>query len=772
MALNRNSCCLLASASGMAITIALASAASAQPADNGASAPALEEVTVQGVRGFGTKVSQIGGFRGAQIIDVPATINVLPRDLIDSQGMKSLNDVLKNVAGSGTAQTSPVVTSNQTIRGIAIDNRNGFRIDGSLPIINLVELPLEDKERVEILKGASGIYYGFASPAGVINLTMKRPTQDPMLDLTLMGNQYGQAGAAVDFGNTVADGLFGYRINAVYEGENPGINNEYGNRSLIAGAFDFKPTDNFTSQLDLEHIYKKQAEPGVFRFASVPVTPTLANPYPTFAIPDVKTIDPTTNPAPDWALYRGEETNVLWHNVYNITDWWDFVADAGDSKFSRTRNSWTIQPTNFVTGAGTAQYLLSTQENENRNLRFQTDATFDTWFLKHSLTVGWSVNQRDGYAANSPQTACTGGIYINTTTASTNQSCQTGITSVNGVAVNYLNPTWAGLVSRAVPVANSAYYNGKTERIEDSGFTVFDRIQYGEYVEVSAGGRFGNYNDEVIKPTRSKVFHAVPNTTAEAVTVKPFGNNDLAVYASYSEALESGMTAPTTTVNSGQVTPPLPSVQTEIGVKSEVFEGLLMTADFFTIHRGSTFTNAANVFVTDGQAKFQGVEMNIAGAITEDLSVYATGLLLMAKQQTGAPTCGPGTALGTLGGSCPTFTPTLVGLQLSNTGKGYGSFFAEYKLGSIFPVLDGAKINGGFNYVDHRPIDSNNRANLGGYTTFDAGGSYDIDAFQYPMTVRVAAKNIFGLRYWVGGDQDFLAEGVPTSVEMSLKVHL
>ena len=335
--------------------------------------PALEEVTVQGVRGFGSNVSQLGGFRGAQLIDVPATVNVLPRDLLDAQSAQGLNDILKNISGSSTAQTSPVVTSNETIRGIALDNRNAFRLDGSLPFINLLELPIEDKERVEVLKGAAGLYYGFASPAGVINATMKRPTQDPLLDVTAFGNGFGANGVAVDFGNTVGNGLFGYRINGVYAGENPGITNEWGNRSLIAGAFDFRPIKGLVSELDLEHIYKKQPEPGIFRWVADLPTATIANPYPTFAIPDAKTVDPTVNFAPSWALYRAEETNVLWHNTYNITDWWDIVADAGDSKFSRTRNSWTLQPTNFATGAGTAQYLLSTQENENRNLRFQTD---------------------------------------------------------------------------------------------------------------------------------------------------------------------------------------------------------------------------------------------------------------------------------------------------------------------------------------------------------------------------------------------------------------
>ena len=119
--------------------------------------------------------------------------------------------------------------------------------------------------------------------------------------------------------------------------------------------------------------------------------------------------------------------------------------------------------------------------------------------------------------------------------------------------------------------------------------------------------------------------------------------------------------------------------------------------------------------MADGKVKYEGVEFNVSGSVTEDLSVYATGMLLMAKQQSGAATCGPGTAVGTLNGACAGFTPTLVGLEISNTAKGYGSIFAEYKLGHLIPMLDGVAINGGMYYTDHRPIDSQNRANLGGY---------------------------------------------------------
>ncbi len=748
-----------------------------------ASSPTLETVTVQGVRGFSSDVSQIGGFRGAQLIDTPATIAVLPRDLLDAQQVGGMNDLLKNVAGANSAQTGFTVTSNQSIRGIPLDNRNGFRMDGSLPFVNLIDLPMEDKERVEVMKGAAGLYYGFASPAGVINVTLKRPTQDPMWDVKLFGNAFGGAGIATDFGGTVGNGKFGYRINGVYSGVNYGIDHQQGTRSLISGAFDYHPIESVTMQVDVEHIYKSLPEPGLFRFVTTP-TPTLANPYPAIAIPDIKSIDPKTNFAPNWAQYRAEETNVLSHNVWSITDQFELSVDVGDSKFSRLRAFTTIQPTNILTGAGTEQFAFSTQQNENRNARIQAAGTFDTFGLTHNAMVGWSDNVRDTFSVNAPQTACTAatggsGVYQGATTFAANPlnpntqiatatACQSGITSVNGVAVNYLNPTFVnGMARQAAPA-----FTGNVGRIDDSGFYIFDRISYGEYVDLLAGGRFGNYNDITIKPNKIKNNHAAPATQSEGIVVKPFGNKDLSIYASYVEALETPGLGPITVVNAGQPLPPLPSAQREIGVKSEFFEGLLLTADYFNIHRAATYANAANFFVEDGQRKYEGFEVSAAGNVTDDLAIYANLLNMMAKNISGAPTCGPGTAVGTVGGTCKNFTPTIVGLQVSNTAKFYGSLFAQYQLGSVFPQLEGLAINGGMYYIGNRPMNDLNQANLGGYTTFDLGLAYSTDAFDYPMTFRINAANVGNARYWASGDANLISQGVPGTVNLSLEAHL
>ena len=43
-------------------------------------------------------------------------------------------DALRNTAGVTSSQTSPTVYNNISIRGIAVDNRANYRLNGSLPM--------------------------------------------------------------------------------------------------------------------------------------------------------------------------------------------------------------------------------------------------------------------------------------------------------------------------------------------------------------------------------------------------------------------------------------------------------------------------------------------------------------------------------------------------------------------------------------------------------------------------------------------------------------
>jgi iron complex outermembrane receptor protein len=605
--------------------------------------PVLEEIVVTADRAnsYSADLVQAGSFRGARQLDTPLTISVIPNEVIQAQQAQGLLDALRNTAGVTSAQTSPTVYSNVAIRGINVENRGNYRLDGSLPIVNLIDLPLEDKDRVEALKGASALYYGFTTPSGIINLTMKRPTVEPYVAAKVFGNGYGALGGHLDVGGT--KGIFGARVNAVYGSVDPGIDNTRGHRSLLAGAFDIKPTDSVTIKVDAEHILKEVNEPGVYRFTTPP-QPTLTNLYPKIPLPPV--LDPKTNFGPDWASNRAEETNLLGTVDWKLSPAWVASISAGTSRVVRDRHFNTLNPTNYVTGEGTLTISLQPGSTfKNTNTRAELAGTFNTGFLTHELLVGASQNVRDAFNSTNVNVTCPGA-----TPTSPRVPC----------TQNFYNP-------RPIPETAFPVRTGGRTRIDDVGYYLFDRVKVTNWLQVLGGVRKSDYTESNLD-TDTDTFADKPTSLSGGVVIKP--KSWLSVYGTYIEGLETSPGAPGTAVNAGAQLPAATSKQYEGGIKFEPIRSLLGQVAYFHIDRASNFVNAANVYVQDGRAIYKGEEISLTGEIMKDWSVFLSGLFLDATQESGQPT----TIVTNRNGSV-TITPTANGLEIENTAKRQYSLF-------------------------------------------------------------------------------------------------
>ncbi|MFT4246442.1 MAG: TonB-dependent receptor plug domain-containing protein [Pseudomonas sp.] len=91
------------------------------------------------------------------------------------RGLSGLYDAVRDTAGVTRQQNGGDTWDPLVIRGIAVANRTNYRLNGLMPVMNFSQVLLEDKERVEVLKGASALYYGFTSPAGVVNKPVPEP---------------------------------------------------------------------------------------------------------------------------------------------------------------------------------------------------------------------------------------------------------------------------------------------------------------------------------------------------------------------------------------------------------------------------------------------------------------------------------------------------------------------------------------------------------------------------------------------------------------------
>lgn len=552
-------------------------------------APAeLAPVDVIGERAGSYKSNsvQVGTFRDLAPLDVPQTSNVVTREVLDAQAASGLFDALRNTAGVTRSQLSGSTYDNIAIRGILVENRGNYRLNGSLPIINLIDVPLENKERVEVLKGASSLYYGFVPPSGIVNLVTRRAGRQDVTDFTVTANQYGGASVHADIGRRFGDAQqFGARVNLVEGREDTGIANYSGSRQLASAALDFRASRDLQFKLDLEHYRKAVSEQAAIRI------PTASNGR--ISLPAVP--DSRQNLAAEWQRYDAEATNLLFRTDYSINDSWSLLLEAGKARTERDRHFSEFRNYSLASGNGTLlNYFARGQTYDNENYRAEMTGRLSTGPLAHEVSLGYNLNRR-GSASGTSATPI-------------------------GVAQNLYDPVPIARLSPAYTVPSSS------SDIRDAGWYLSDRIQISERWQAMAGLRSSSYRST----SASSRYEADDVTPSLSLMFKP--NPKTSVYASYIEGLEESGQAPLNRANAGEWLAPAVAKQKEIGVKAEVAQGVLLQAAWFDIRRPSTAVDAANRFVLNGLAEYKGVELAASGEINRDLSVIASALFLDASQ--------------------------------------------------------------------------------------------------------------------------------------------
>ncbi|CAH1386612.1 TonB-dependent siderophore receptor [Candidatus Nitrotoga sp. M5] len=568
---------------------------------------------------FKSNFVQVGTFRDMAPLDIPQTSNVITREVLDAQATTSLFGALRNTAGVTRSAISGSTYDNIAIRGILVENRGNYRLNGSLPIINLISTPVENKERVEVLKGASSLYYGFVPPSGIINLVTKRAGNTPVTNLKLLGNQHGGGNAHLDVGRRFGnEQQFGVRVNLLKGREDTGIDHYSGDRMLASGAFDWRVNDKLSFKFDVEHYTKDVSEqPPILVPAAVNGVITLPS------VPDNR-----QNLSGNWQRYDAKATNLLFRTDYALSDNWGVFFEAGKARTVRDRAFSRFENYDLTTGQGTLNTTSFTrgQEFDNENYRAEIYGRLPGTWITHELSLGFTANER-----------------------SQDGQTFTGVTNPQ----NLYNPV---AIAPQFPVGESRPSFPGT--IRDRGWYLFDRMLIGKW-QAMVGARGSNYKST----TPNSRYTADKVTPTFALMYKPISN--VSLYGSYLEGLEESDTVGPDRANFGQVLPPALSKQKEIGIKAEVAQGILLQAAYFDIERASTaIDSVTNNLTLNGLAQYRGVELVASGEITKRLSLVASAVFQNAKQLNAD--------------NAATFNKTP-----DNTPEQTASLFSEYRLQSV-----------------------------------------------------------------------------------------
>jgi iron complex outermembrane receptor protein len=727
--------------SGAMPGLAYAQAADAPPqaatAGQAASAdkdsPPTEDIIVTGERNnqFGTDTAQSGSFRNAKILDIPMTVSVIPDALLKSQQAVDLIDAVRNTAGVSSSGVGPASYNNITIRGITVDTRSSYKLDGTLNILSSTAFPLEDKDRVEILKGASAIYYGFSPPSGIVNFVMKRATPDLYVGLRAFGDSNGGYGGHLDLGDTV--GIFGFRINAVAARQDTGITFAKGDRYLASGTFDLKPTSKLTLSADVEWFKRGIVEPATF------IIPNGATKLPPLAY-----LDPSKNIGGlSWDTNRTEELNLLFKGVWKVAKDWDVTAYWGRSHLTRLRYNPGFVPGNVTLlqtpaqiatynaavtpgsptfGAGAVRFGTNIQNAGYENISYAVElhGKITTGDITNSILLGASRSLRSlGGSPATPRTVITGDNFLNP----------------------IIVPNPYALVAKP-PIPST---------IDDKGLYAFDDLSFKNIVHLTGGVRVTDYtNDGSTNLNTKQPYNVKPTAWSGGVIVKPMEWASL--YGTYIQGLEENAIASNNVDNAQSVFPPISSTLYEAGLKLQPRKNLLIQLAYFDIKREGAYNEridpATNLLHGFGDATqtYRGFEGSVSGYVIPDLAINATLMLLKARTFQAANA----NSLHTVPGGTPDVSWSLSG---------------EYTVSWLTPSL---KVSAGAFHTGKQAVDDTNRAFTDPYTTFDIGASYEFNLGGHKLVARVNGQNITNKRYWAAVGAGALAESLPSTVKFSL----
>jgi catecholate siderophore receptor len=173
--------------------------AAAGPARAGDAPVAVSPVTVNGARAKAENRSTGLATLPGTVQDTPQTINVIPPELLQQQGVTTLEQALRNVAGITMSIGEGGTLNGDQFKVRGQDAKDDVYLDGLRDFGVYVRDSFNDQE-VQVLKGPSATAFGRGTTGAAINIVSKAPTigDSASLDLSVGTGQFERATADLD----------------------------------------------------------------------------------------------------------------------------------------------------------------------------------------------------------------------------------------------------------------------------------------------------------------------------------------------------------------------------------------------------------------------------------------------------------------------------------------------------------------------------------------------------------------------------------------------
>lgn len=537
--------------------------------------------------------------------ETPATVNTTTSELMAERGEETVYEAIESFAGvtsqGNNSDTGSNVARSIFVRGFDISSEGPTLINGQRVYSSGTNYrSTAALDRVELLRGAAGIYYGASQPGGIFNYVYKQPLDEERYSVSSRIDTLGSYGVTLDATGPIDEAnTLRYRAIGDFVRNESEVDHIYERPAGGMLAFEWEPTDTFKSNLTYEYTHTRGVPQ---RNDNISVGGRLLD------VPRDFFWGHTND------FIDIKQHTLLLENNWQATDWLNvrtYLAYQSVDQEHLTTRIGGRGPTlpNTPTSIGRTVHA-GTSENDSISAGFDLSGEFDTGGFGHSWLFGY------GYARGTDK----GGVAQCSTGGGGTCApiAPTAVDPTNHSSADYvfrdrlfgLIGTQRNGISDNKDIDHNLYLqdmitlpNQDTKLIVGLGYTWAEREDFARRSDTGA-----------VTATSLSVSDFTPR-----LAISHDLNDTTTIYASYSESyLPQLITNPNGTV----LDQPETGTQYEIGFKSELFDGnALLTVAAYQLDK----ENIARAIdgdpdgnqVLNGLERARGVEVELSGSVTQ-----------------------------------------------------------------------------------------------------------------------------------------------------------
>ncbi|VVM43752.1 Ferric-pseudobactin BN7/BN8 receptor [Pseudomonas fluorescens] len=504
--------------------------------------------------------------------ETPQAVTVITRQRMDDQAMTSINDVVRATPGLFLSQASGPGRQTYSSRGFDIDNIMYDGLPSSYqPYSMAVQPNLAMFDRVEIIRGATGLVTGAGNPSAAINMVRKRPTADQQVTLTGAAGSWDDYRGVFDASSPLNEsGTLRGRVVGSYQGADSFRDEEENDHGLFYAIGEADLSDSTTATLG----FSRQNEQTNYFWGGLPIGT------------DGHHLDlpRSTYPGTDWENKKLQIDTLFGEVEHRLNNDWKLHAAASastlDGEFSGTYQSRYAGPLE------TTAYQSHHTDKQNA-LDVYASGPVEAFGRTHEVVVGASNRAYDATTKE----------YSPYTTA----------WPIGAPKPDFVRDG----KTHNVTTQDAVYLTTRLSLADPLTLILGSRLDWYDYDDRSGDGDY--------KVTR--------NLTRYAGLIYKLDDHH-SVYASYTDIF----TPQTSQDISGKLLEPIVGENYEVGIKGEYFDGALNASlAVFQIDQKNRASLADSqlgcpvmtCYETSGKVRSQGLDLELQGALTENWQVGA-----------------------------------------------------------------------------------------------------------------------------------------------------